>query len=55
MYSGLKSWDVAAVGLLIPKAGGKITTPSGGDWDVFQPDILASNGILHDRILDLIN
>ena len=55
IHSGLKPWDVAASALLIEKAGGRITTPSGGGWDVFQPDILASNGILHDRILDLIN
>ncbi len=55
IHSGLKPWDVAASALLIKKAGGRITTPTGGDWDVFQPDILASNGILHERILDLIN
>lgn len=55
MHSGLKPWDVAASSLLIQKSGGKITTPSGDNWDVFQPDMLASNGILHERILDLIN
>lgn len=55
IHSGLKPWDVAASALLIQKAGGRITTPTGGNWDVFQPDILASNGILHKRILDLIN
>ena len=55
IHSGLKPWDVAAPALIIEKAGGKITTPTDGSWDVFQPDILASNGILHERILDLIN
>lgn len=55
IHSGLKPWDVAASALLIQKAGGKITTPSGGDWNVFQPDMLASNGLLHERILNLIN
>jgi myo-inositol-1(or 4)-monophosphatase len=55
LHSGLKPWDVAASGLLIEKAGGRITTPTGSNWDVFQPDMLASNGILHERILDLIN
>lgn len=54
MHSGLKPWDVAASALLIEKAGGKITTPTGAYWDVFQPDMLATNGILHDRILNLI-
>lgn len=55
MHSGLKPWDVAASALLIEKAGGKITTPTGANWDVFQPDLLATNGILHGRILNLIN
>lgn len=55
IHSGLKPWDVAASALLIQKAGGRITTPTGANWDVFQPDILASNGILHERILNLIN
>lgn len=55
MHSGLKPWDVAASALLIEKAGGKITSPAGNAWDVFNPDILASNNILHQKMLDLIN
>lgn len=55
IHSGLKPWDVAASALFIEKAGGKITTPSGGDWDVFQADILATNRVLHRQILELIN
>lgn len=55
MHSGLKPWDVAASALLIEKAGGRITTPTGANWDVFQPDILASNGILHERLVNLLN
>lgn len=54
IHSGLKPWDVAASVLLIEKAGGKITTPTGKSWNVFQPDILASNGVIHKEILDLI-
>lgn len=55
MHSGLKPWDVAASALLIEKAGGRITTPTGANWDVFSPDILASNGILHERLVNLLN
>lgn len=55
MHSGLKPWDVAASALLIEKAGGKITTPTGEYWNVFQPDILATNSILHDRLINLLN
>jgi myo-inositol-1(or 4)-monophosphatase len=54
MHSGLKPWDVAASALLIEKAGGRITTPTGAKWDVFQPDMLATNGILHERLVNLM-
>lgn len=53
-HSGLKPWDTAASSLLVEKAGGKITTPDGGKWDVFNSDMLATNGILHEGILKLI-
>ena len=55
IHSGLKPWDVAASALLIEKARGKITTPTGEKWDVFRSDILASNGVLNERVIDLIN
>src|SRR3990167_10337885 len=55
IHSGLKPWDVAASALLIQKSGGTITTPSGEDWDVFDPDMLATNGHLHKSILELAN
>lgn len=54
LHSGLKPWDTAAASLLIEKAGGKITTPTGAKWDVFQSEMLASNNILHNKILELI-
>lgn len=55
LHSGLKPWDVAASALLIEKAGGKITTPTGESWDVFHSDIVASNEVLHNNLLALIN
>jgi myo-inositol-1(or 4)-monophosphatase len=50
----LKPWDTAAGVLIVNEAGGKITTFSGGDYDIYAPNILASNGILHDQIVSLI-
>lgn len=55
LHSGLKPWDTAACSLIIEKAGGTITNSKGKKWDVFQPDIIASNGILHGEILKTIN
>lgn len=51
---GHKPWDVAAISLIIKKSGGKITTPEGGAWEIFKPDIFVSNSLLHDQVLKLL-
>lgn len=55
IHSGLKPWDVAAAALIIEKSGGKITTPTGDSWNVFDSDIVATNRIIHDQIVKLLN
>lgn len=52
---GLKPWDIAASSLFVEKAGGRITTPKGEKWDIFNHDILATNDILHQEFLELLN
>jgi myo-inositol-1(or 4)-monophosphatase len=47
----LKPWDTAAGLLMVTEAGGKVTTFDGGDYDLYSPNILASNGMLHPQIL----
>jgi len=48
----LKPWDTAAGLLIITEAGGKITTFSGGDYDIYAANIVASNGLLHMAIIE---
>ncbi|MBM4301558.1 MAG: inositol monophosphatase [Deltaproteobacteria bacterium] len=50
----LKPWDTAAGLLIVTEAGGKITTFDGRDYDLDAPNILASNGVLHGKILNLL-
>ena len=50
----LKPWDTAAGLLIVTEAGGKITTFDGGDYDIYAPNILASNGVLHKKLLDCL-
>jgi myo-inositol-1(or 4)-monophosphatase len=47
---GLKSWDTAAGILLVQEAGGKVTDLSGGAYRAGGPDILVSNGRIHDEM-----
>jgi myo-inositol-1(or 4)-monophosphatase len=50
----LQPWDTAAGWLLVTEAGGHITDFSGGDYSPFLPAILASNGKLHQSLLQLL-
>jgi myo-inositol-1(or 4)-monophosphatase len=50
----LKPWDTAAGVLIIEEAGGRITTFSGEDYDIYGPNILSSNGKLHNSMLALM-
>jgi myo-inositol-1(or 4)-monophosphatase len=51
----LKPWDTAAGLLIISEAGGKITTFDGGAYDIYAPNILASNGVLHSKLLSCLS
>jgi myo-inositol-1(or 4)-monophosphatase len=50
----LKPWDTAAGLVIVTAAGGKITTFDGIDYDIFAPNIVASNGALHNQMLNLL-
>lgn len=46
----LKPWDTAAGLLLVEEAGGRITDFRGRPFSPFVPELLATNGRLHDRL-----
>ena len=52
---GIKPWDIAAASLLVTKAGGKITKADGSEWNVFDKELLATNGIIHEKFLALLS
>ncbi|MGA8035263.1 MAG: inositol monophosphatase family protein [Candidatus Acidiferrales bacterium] len=47
---GLKSWDTAAGILIAGEAGGRVTNLGGGSYAPGDPDILVTNGHVHDEI-----
>ena len=51
---GVHAWDVAALAPLVEEAGGKMTSWD-GKLDIEKPDVLASNGRLHQEALRIIN
>ncbi|KAI4370890.1 hypothetical protein MLD38_019187 [Melastoma candidum] len=50
----LKPWDMAAGVLIVEEAGGAVTRMDGGKFNVFDRSVLASNGVLHDKLLERI-
>lgn len=50
----LGPWDVAAGGLILMQAGGKLTDFEGGDSWPSAEQVVASNGAIHDTILRLL-
>ena len=50
----LKPWDTSAGVLLITEAGGKITNLKNTKYDIFQSDIVATNGLVHSELVDIL-
>jgi myo-inositol-1(or 4)-monophosphatase len=50
----LQAWDSAAGFLIVEEAGGKVTNLEGAPYSPYEPGIIASNGIIHDELLEWI-
>jgi myo-inositol-1(or 4)-monophosphatase len=50
----LGAWDVAAAGLMVEEAGGRLTAITGAPLDLAAPTVLASNGRIHDAMLKIL-
>lgn len=48
-------WDIAAGSLILMNAGGKVTDFHGGDTYTSGHQVLASNGSIHDYLLEIID
>ena len=47
---GLSPWDLAAGKLMVTEAGGVCTTMRGDRHAVTSPDVMATNGLLHEEL-----
>ncbi len=50
----LSPWDIAAGILLIEEAGGQATSYSGDQYDIYQGELLASNGKIHNAMIEIL-
>ena len=51
----LHPWDTAAAMVIVQEAGGKITKFDGTEFNIFDKKIIASNGIIHQQMLSVLN
>lgn len=51
----LQAWDSAAGWLLVEEAGGKVTNLKGEAYNAYQPGIVATNGVIHDDLVKVVN
>jgi myo-inositol-1(or 4)-monophosphatase len=50
----LGPWDIAAGTLILMQAGGKVTDFDGGDTFYSGHQVLATNGKLHNQLLEVV-
>ena len=49
----LMPWDMAAGCLMVEESGGVISNMSGGSWDIYSPNVLISNGLIHEQMINI--
>ncbi len=50
----LNPWDVAAGSIIVKEAGGTVTQYDNSNYTINDDSILATNGIIHEKIVDLL-
>lgn len=51
----LAPWDTAAAWLIVEEAGGVVTDLAGGAYNLYAPNILATNGLIHKEMIRIIS
>ncbi|HEY1871143.1 MAG TPA: inositol monophosphatase family protein [Chitinophagaceae bacterium] len=51
----LEAWDSAAGFLMVEEAGGRVSDFTGKKFSPYQPHLLATNGKIHEEMLEVIN
>jgi len=55
IHADIEPWDAAAGALIVQEAGGKVTDFAGQSWQTTSRQLIASNSLLHDELLAIIN
>lgn len=55
LEAGAKIWDIAAVSIIIKEAGGAVSDIHGHPISLESTSMIATNGLIHDEILTILN
>lgn len=55
MELSTKPWDISAGALLVQQAGGRVTDWDGNTWTSKSKNFIATNNVLHQRVLGISN
>jgi myo-inositol-1(or 4)-monophosphatase len=50
----LHPWDVAGGALIVEEAGGRVTNLQGGPFSSREGSVIATNGLIHDAVIETI-
>jgi len=50
-----QTWDTAAGCLMVEEAGGVISDIAGSKWHLQSPNLLASNGLIHQQMISVLS
>ena len=51
----LNPWDTAAGSLMVAEAGGRMSDFKGGAFSIYGVELVASNGLVHDGMVEVLN
>ena len=50
----LKPWDTSAGALIVAESGGRVTTLDGSPFTSHRGEVVATNGLIHEAMLEII-
>lgn len=50
----LRPWDSSGGSIIVEEAGGRVSTYDGSDYDPEYPEILATNGRIHEAMIEIL-
>jgi myo-inositol-1(or 4)-monophosphatase len=51
----LSPWDTAAGAVIVEEAGGRVTDFQGNSVNIYHPEVVASNGLVHQAMMEVLN